>query len=111
MFYSLSAFVKPQAYPSYLRRRAVRFMLPYALIGLAILLPAAKPAASPAPNSAQRARSSASMTLGARMRSGVCAWVQTIMPGAICFSRQPVAMRSTWRSALLPSLPAQIMTA
>lgn len=38
MFYSMSAFIKPQSYPLYLCRRALRFMLPYLLIGLAILL-------------------------------------------------------------------------
>jgi hypothetical protein len=33
--------------------------------------------------------------LGRAIASGVWAWVQTISVGAIAFSRQPVAMRST----------------
>lgn len=61
--------------------------------------PSASPAAIPAPISAQRARSSLSIVFGARMRSGVCAWVQTIRPGATFLSRHPVAIRSIWRSA------------
>ena len=47
----------------------------------------------------------------ARMRSGVCAWVITIVAGATGSSRQPSAMRSICRAAPWPSLPAQISAA
>ncbi len=38
MFYSGAAFINAARYPSYLRKRAIRFMLPYILIGMGILL-------------------------------------------------------------------------
>ena len=46
-------------------------------------IPAARPAAMVAPISSQRRRSAAPMVFGARIASGVCAWVQTISGGAI----------------------------
>ncbi len=39
------------------------------------------------------------MVFGARIASGVCAWVQTISAGATALSRQPVQMRSICRAA------------
>ena len=48
---------------------------------------------------------------GARIASGVWACVLTISAGATAFSRQPVQMRSIWRAAPLPSLPAQTIAA
>jgi len=72
---------------------------------------AVSPAARAAPSSAQRARSSGPICFVRRICSGVCAWVHTISASATCFRRQPVAMRSIWRAALRPSLPAQIIVA
>ena len=48
---------------------------------------------------------------GARICSGVCACVQTIMGSAMGLRRHPVAMRSICCAALRPSLPAQISVA
>ena len=64
-----------------------------------------------APSSSQRAISGAAIVLGARIASGVWAWVQTMSGSATARSRQPVAMRATWRAAFAPSLPAQTITA
>ena len=47
------------------------------------------------------------MVFGRSISSFVCAWVQTMIGCATAFSRHPVAMRSIWRAALRPSLPAQ----
>jgi fructose-1,6-bisphosphatase II / sedoheptulose-1,7-bisphosphatase len=55
--------------------------------------------------------SASAITLGANIASGVCAWVQTMRLSATFFSRQPVAMRSACRTALLPSDPAQTVNA
>lgn len=40
------------------------------------------------------------------MASGVCAPLRAMSAGAISASRQPVQMRSSWRTAPSPSLPA-----
>ena len=69
-------------------------------------MPIASPVASVAPSSSQRPRSWAPIALGARMASGVWAWVHTMSGSATGFSRQPVQMRSIWRAASLPSLPS-----
>ena len=74
-------------------------------------IPIAIPAASAAPSSSQRPRSSAPIVFGARMASGVWAWVQTMSGSATARSRQPMQMRSIWRAALRPSLPAQTSAA
>src|SRR6185437_12166800 len=74
-------------------------------------IPAAMPAASAAPTSSQRRRSSGPIVLGARIRSRVWACVHTITGSATARSRQPTAMRVIWRTAFVPSLPAQISIA
>ena len=51
------------------------------------------------------------MRLGARMSSGACAPVRTISGSATARKRHPVAMRSIWRTAMPPSVPAQTITA
>ena len=69
------------------------------------------PAAIASPSARQRCKSSPPICLGARMASLVWACVHTISGSAMGLRRQPVAMRSIWRAALWPSLPAQIRLA
>ncbi len=56
-------------------------------------IPAASPAASAAPRSRAVARSCSGTVFIARICSGVCAPLRTIVGGATSFSRSPVAMR------------------
>ena len=57
-------------------------------------IPIVSPAAKAAPSSLHRLRSSGGTDFGAKIASGVCACVQTMMGSAMARSRQPVAMRS-----------------
>ncbi len=71
------------------------------------------PSSSPAGERRRRGRGSAAgraarSSCGPGSAAGVWACVHTISVGATGFRRQPVAIRSSWRAALLPSLPAQI---
>ena len=73
--------------------------------------PRLSPTASAVPTSAQRSRSAAPITFGARMASGVSACVDTISVSATRSAPSPLQMRSSWRAAFCPSLPAQISAA
>src|SRR3954464_2522149 len=64
------------------------------LLAVSLETPMASPAASAAPSSSHRARSSLPITLGAKIASGVWAWVQTMIGSATARSRHPVAIRS-----------------
>jgi hypothetical protein len=57
-------------------------------------IPIVSPAAKAAPSSLHRLRSSGGTDFGAKIASGVCACVQTMIGSAMARSRQPVAMRS-----------------
>ena len=46
------------------------------------------------------------MDLGASIASGVWAWVHMMSGSHTVFRRRPVQMRSIWRTAFVPSLPA-----